>query len=155
MPVADAFEGMCREDKGLIELPVAEGYGVVVGRLRPGRPVDIDELPRARSWPRSSRCSTSPTGRCSVNRTSTPVGANWKVTLDTYRENYHFDFLHRDTLASYAYGGVLTFDAFGPPPPQLLRHPLDRRAAGIDPRRSGEMSPPTSATSTRCSPTSA
>ena len=43
-----------------------------------------------------------------------PVGANWKVTLDTYRENYHFDYLHRDTLKSYAYGGVLTFDAFGP-----------------------------------------
>ena len=42
------------------------------------------------------------------------VGANWKVTLDTFRENYHFNFLHRKTLAKYAYGGVLTFDAFGP-----------------------------------------
>jgi phenylpropionate dioxygenase-like ring-hydroxylating dioxygenase large terminal subunit len=41
------------------------------------------------------------------------VNANWKVTLDTFRENYHFDFLHRETLAGYAYGGVLTFDAFG------------------------------------------
>ncbi len=26
------------------------------------------------------------------------VGANWKVTLDTFRENYHFDHLHRNTL---------------------------------------------------------
>ncbi len=43
-----------------------------------------------------------------------PVNANWKVTLDTYRENYHFNYLHRNTLAGYAYGGVLTFDAFGP-----------------------------------------
>jgi hypothetical protein len=41
------------------------------------------------------------------------VGANWKVTLDTFRENYHFRFLHRRTLAKYAYGGVLTFDPFG------------------------------------------
>ena len=42
VPVASAFEGMCREDKGLVELPVAEGYGLVVGRLRPGPPVDVD-----------------------------------------------------------------------------------------------------------------
>ena len=42
------------------------------------------------------------------------VNANWKVTLDTFRENYHFDYLHRTTLKDYAYGGVLTFDAFGP-----------------------------------------
>ena len=42
-----------------------------------------------------------------------PVGANWKVTLDTYRENYHFDYLHRTTLKDFAHGGVLTFDPFG------------------------------------------
>ena len=42
------------------------------------------------------------------------VAANWKITLDTFRENYHFNFLHRKTLATYAYGGTLTFDAFGP-----------------------------------------
>ncbi len=39
--------------------------------------------------------------------------ANWKVTLDTFRENYHFNYLHRTTLKGYAYGGVLTFDPFG------------------------------------------
>jgi phenylpropionate dioxygenase-like ring-hydroxylating dioxygenase large terminal subunit len=44
---------------------------------------------------------------------SHPVAANWKVTLDTYRENYHFNFLHKNTLRDFAYGGVLTFDAFG------------------------------------------
>jgi phenylpropionate dioxygenase-like ring-hydroxylating dioxygenase large terminal subunit len=36
VPVAAGFEGMCREDKGLVELPVAERYGLVVGRLRLG-----------------------------------------------------------------------------------------------------------------------
>ena len=41
------------------------------------------------------------------------VGANWKVTLDTFRENYHFNYLHRTTLATYAYGSTLTFDPFG------------------------------------------
>ena len=42
------------------------------------------------------------------------VNANWKVTLDTFRENYHFNYLHRRPWPSYAYGGALTFDPFGP-----------------------------------------
>jgi choline monooxygenase len=112
MPVASAFEGMCREDKGLVELPVAEGYGLVVGRLRPGPPVDVDEFlgpELAHELALLDFAGWEPYGDQHVHR----VEANWKVTLDTFRENYHFDFLHRDTLRTYAYGGVLTFDPFG------------------------------------------
>jgi phenylpropionate dioxygenase-like ring-hydroxylating dioxygenase large terminal subunit len=113
VPNAPAFEGMCREDKGLVPLPVAEGYGLIVGRLRPGPPVDVDELlgpDLAEELALLDFAAWQPYGETHTH----PVGANWKVTLDTYRENYHFDYLHRDTLKSYAYGGVLTFDAFGP-----------------------------------------
>lgn len=112
LPVADAFDGLCREEHGLVELPVAEGYGLVVGRLRPGEPVDIDEYlgpGLAEELAMLDFAGWEQFGEPHVH----PVGANWKVTLDTYRENYHFDYLHRDTLAGYAYGGVLTFDAFG------------------------------------------
>lgn len=113
VPVAGAFEELCREDKGLVELPVAEGYGLVVGRLRPGPPVDVDAYlgpDLAEELALLDFADWRPYSDPHVH----PVGANWKVTLDTYRENYHFDYLHRDTLKSYAYGGVLTFDAFGP-----------------------------------------
>ena len=113
LPTAAGFEGMRREDKGLVQLPVAEGYGLVVGRLRPGPPVDVDELlgpGLAEELALLDFATWQPYGETHTH----PVGANWKVTLDTYRENYHFDYLHRDTLKSYAYGGVLTFDAFGP-----------------------------------------
>jgi len=113
VPTAPAFEGMCRDDKGLVPLPVAEGYGLVVGRLRPGPPIDVDELlgpDLAEELALLDFASWQPYGETHAH----PVGANWKVTLDTYRENYHFDYLHRDTLKSYAYGGVLTFDALGP-----------------------------------------
>lgn len=112
LPVASAFEGLCREDKGLVELPVDEGYGLVVGRLRPGPAVDVDEylgpdLAQELAMLDLSRWETFSEPHVH------PVGANWKVTLDTYRENYHFDFLHRTTLKDFAHGGVLTFDAFG------------------------------------------
>ena len=112
LPVATAFEGMDRDDKGLVELPVAEGYGLVVGCLRPGPDVDIDEYlgpGLADELAILDFADWTPYGDTHVH----PVGANWKVTLDTYRENYHFDHLHRTTLKDYAYGGVLTFDAFG------------------------------------------
>jgi len=109
----DAFAGMCREDKGLVELPVAEAYGLVVGRLRPGPAVDVDAYlgpGLADELAMLDFAGWLPHGEPHLH----PVGANWKITLDTFRENYHFPFLHRKTLAKYAHGGVLTFDPFGP-----------------------------------------
>jgi phenylpropionate dioxygenase-like ring-hydroxylating dioxygenase large terminal subunit len=113
VPTGEGFEGMCREDKGLVELPVAEGYGLVVGRLRPGDPIDVDAYLGPGLTDELAMldfADWAPYSEPHVHH----VDANWKVTLDTFRENYHFDFLHRKTLAEYAYGGVLTFDAFGP-----------------------------------------
>ena len=113
VPVSDAFEGMCQEDKGLLELPVDERYGLVIGRLRPGPPVDVDAYlgpGLADELAMLDFADWQPYAEPHVHR----VGANWKVTLDTFRENYHFNYLHRRTLTKIAYGGVLTFDAFGP-----------------------------------------
>jgi phenylpropionate dioxygenase-like ring-hydroxylating dioxygenase large terminal subunit len=113
LPGAEGFEGLCREEKSLVELPVAEGHGLVVGRLRPGPPIDLDEFlgpALANELALLEFADWVPHGDPHVH----DVGANWKVTLDTFRENYHFDHLHRRTLREYAYGAVLTFDAFGP-----------------------------------------
>lgn len=112
VPVSSGFDGMCRKDKGLIELPVDEGYGLIVGRLRPGPAVSIEEYLGKELAHELSLLDVS-TWQPFSEPHSHAVAANWKVTLDTYRENYHFNFLHRNTLKSFAYGGVLTFDAFG------------------------------------------
>ncbi len=76
VPSAETFDGMCWERKGLVELPVTEGYGLIVGRLRMGPFPDMEDY------------------------------------LGPGLADEHF--LHRRTLAKYAYGGALTFDAFGP-----------------------------------------
>lgn len=113
VPSSDCFAGMCHEDKGLVALPVAEGHGLIVGRLRPGPPVDVDELlgaALAEEIDVHGHATWELLGEPHVHQ----VAANWKVTLDTFRENYHFNHLHRRTLATYAYGGILTFDPFGP-----------------------------------------
>ncbi|OAA26910.1 Rieske (2Fe-2S) domain-containing protein [Frankia sp. EI5c] len=112
VPSEQYFDGMCREDKGLVELPVAEGYGLVIGRLRPGPPLDVDAYlgPQlAGELAMLDFADWEPNSEPHIHE----VAANWKVTLDTFRENYHFNYLHRKTLRTYAYGGVLTFDAFG------------------------------------------
>src|SRR5262245_20653464 len=104
VPVAEGFEGLCREERGLIELPVAEGFGLVVGRLRRGDPVAIESYLGSELTEELSLLDFAGwelLGDPHVH----PVNANWKVTLDTYRENYHFNYLHRKTLAGYAYGG--------------------------------------------------
>jgi phenylpropionate dioxygenase-like ring-hydroxylating dioxygenase large terminal subunit len=112
LPVPAGFKGMCKEDKGLIELPVDEGHGLIVGRLRPGPEVRMDDYLGAELAHELSLLQVQDWQPFSAPHPH-PVGANWKVTLDTYRENYHFDFLHRTTLKDFAHGGVLTFDAFG------------------------------------------
>lgn len=111
-PTPEGFEGMCRDDKGLIELPVAEGYGLIVGRLRPGPEVDIDDFlgpDLAGELAIFDFSDWEVLGEPHMHH----VASNWKVALDTFRENYHFNYLHRTTLATYAYGGTLTFDPFG------------------------------------------
>lgn len=113
IPSPDAFGSFCQEEMSLIELPVAEGYGLVIGGLRPGDPVDVDELLGPALAEELALLDFADWTLYSEPHVH-EVGANWKTTLDTYRENYHFNFLHRDTLAGYAHGGVLTFDAFGP-----------------------------------------
>jgi choline monooxygenase len=92
---------------------VAEGYGLIVGRLRPGPAVDIDDylgLGLADELALLDFADWEPQSEPHVHR----VGASWKVTLDTFRENYHFNYLHRRTPAKYAHGGVPTFDGSGP-----------------------------------------
>lgn len=113
VPTPTGFEGMCREEKGLVELPVDEGFGLIVGRLRPGPPVDVEAYLGPGITDELAALDYADWGLYGEPHIH-PVKANWKVTLDTYRENYHFNHLHRDTLAKYAYGGALLFDAFGP-----------------------------------------
>ncbi len=37
---------------------------------------------------------------------------NWKLAIDTFGETYHFNFLHKDTLAQDFYGNVQMYDTF-------------------------------------------
>ena len=108
---ADAFAGVCKEDRGLIRLPVAERYGLVFVAPRPGGDIDVDEHLEGLA-PEIGTFNLEDWQPISEAHTH-DIKANWKVALDTFAENYHFAYLHRDTLAKQAYGNLATFDAFG------------------------------------------
>lgn len=107
----EGFDDMDRGTRGLVELPVAEKYGLIFGCATPGMTFDIDEVlgglgPELREWGFEDMTMY---GKPHVH-----VGSgNWKYTWDTFCENYHFAFLHQNTLKDYLVSRRQGFDVFG------------------------------------------
>ena len=106
----ERFGPVDKREHGLIELPAAERYGMLWVRPTPGPPVDVDAalgglVDDMRHWnlPAHSYAASQ------VLR----ANVNWKLAIDTFGENYHFDVLHRESLASEIRGNLQTHDVFG------------------------------------------
>jgi len=112
VPESEGFDGLCRDEHGLVELPVAERYGMIFGSPVPGPPIDVEETlcglgPELATWDFGSwKLYTEP-------HVHTYRG-NWKFAWDTFCENYHFAFLHKKTLSDYLVGRRQLVDFFGP-----------------------------------------
>ncbi len=92
----DGFATMDRRSRGLVELPVAEKYGMIFGCATPGTAIDVDEL-LGGLGPELAELGLDRAailGEAHVHE----VTGNWKYAWDTFCENYHFDFLHRKSL---------------------------------------------------------
>lgn len=111
LPEPEAFEDMDRATRGLIELPVAEKYGMIFGCASPGAEFDIDEAlgglgPELAEWGFENFVVH---GEPHVHE----VRGNWKFAWDTFCENYHFGSLHRVTLGPVLHSERMAFDTFG------------------------------------------
>ena len=112
IPEPEGFEGLCREDHGLLALPVGEKHGVIFGSATPGPDLDVDQL----------LCGLGPElalwnlGSYSLYRTHHVhrFRGNWKSAWDTFCENYHFAFLHSRTLSDYIHSRRQAVDFYGP-----------------------------------------
>ena len=104
------FGSVCKEEHGLVELPSAEKYGMLWVRPNPGDEIDVDEC-----------LSGLEVDMAAWNLSHHPYAkeqdifayANWKLAIDTFGENYHFDVLHSKTLAPTIKGNLQTHDVFG------------------------------------------
>lgn len=112
VPEPEGFEELERREHGLIELPVAEKYGMIFGSPVPGPPLDADAVlcglgPELAQWGfEKFSLHTEPHLH--------PFRGNWKSGWDTFCENYHFAFLHQNTLKDYLVSRRQAVDFYGP-----------------------------------------
>ena len=96
---------------GLVELPSAEKYGLLVVHPQVDGTVDIDTLlgglaEQFESWD---------LGAATYLGSCLPLDKklNWKIANDTFGENYHFHTLHKDKLDNLFYGDASAYDEYG------------------------------------------
>jgi len=104
-----SFGHVEKKEHGLVELPSAEKYGMLWVRPTRGDPIDVDQCLGGLAddmdhWNLPSHGYTG----SQVLR----ADINWKLAIDTFGENYHFDVLHRETLSKEIRGNLQTNDIF-------------------------------------------
>jgi phenylpropionate dioxygenase-like ring-hydroxylating dioxygenase large terminal subunit len=109
----DAFEALERTDLGLVPIPVAERFGLVLVSLGGDgeEPIDVAaELgglgPELGEWGFG--------GWSFYDQRQGTFDANWKLIRDTFLEAYHVFSLHRNTLAPDMLSTPFLGESFGP-----------------------------------------
>ncbi len=110
LPHGNHFGKIDRSCHGLTPLPAAEKYGMLWIRPAPGEDIDVDAqlgtlAPEMAAWGLERHRY--------VGSQKLAANINWKLAVDTFGENYHFDFLHRNSLAEFIHGNLQTSDHYG------------------------------------------
>ena len=108
---ADSFGAPDKSCLGLVELPSAEKYGLLVVQAKGESAVDVDALLGADLAAQLETWDLGSSTYLSAQRIDKPL--NWKLANDTYGENYHFENLHSTTVNKIFIGNVSTFDEYG------------------------------------------
>jgi phenylpropionate dioxygenase-like ring-hydroxylating dioxygenase large terminal subunit len=105
----DKFGCLAQRDFGLTALPSAEVAGTLWVQPTVGKPLDATGLlgPLADEF-RHWGLTQHPFRETQVIE----ADINWKLAIDTFGENYHFNVLHRTSLATDIIGNLQTHDIF-------------------------------------------
>ncbi len=110
VPKEDHFGDLDKSCLGLVQLPAKEAHGLLWVHPNPEGEIDVDALlgkalaDELDAW-KLSESSFEGTD-------CYPHKMNWKLAIDTFGETYHFNVLHKDTLAETTYGNVQMYDTF-------------------------------------------
>ncbi len=109
VPMEGHFGEIDRECRSLVALPAVERHGLLWVSSDPGGTLDVDALlgdlgPELASWG-LERCVRH-------GDTRYDHAMNWKLAIDTFGETYHFNVLHRNSLANDFYGNVQMYDTY-------------------------------------------
>ncbi len=106
-----AFDELDREATGLIALPAAEGFGLVLVRPGGGAPIDVEtELYGLGAEVADFHLADYRLFR----ELSGTWDMNWKLALDTFLETYHIFSLHRTSIAPDFLSAPFLYESFGP-----------------------------------------
>lgn len=117
IPDAEGFDGVDKAELALTPLPVAEKYGFVWVRPRPGGALDIDRY----MGPLDSELAALGLDSHVIfepadGPTPTEVRRhmNWKLMVDTFLEGYHFKYAHPKSVYPLFLNNFPVFDRFEP-----------------------------------------
>lgn len=106
-----AFAELDREASGLITVPAAERFGLILARPGGGAPIDVE----------AELCGLGPEiddlhleNYRLFRELSDTWDMNWKLGVDTFLETYHIFSLHRASLADDFLSAPSLFEGFGP-----------------------------------------
>lgn len=110
VPKERHFGPVDKQCHGLVALPAAERYGLLWVNPNPEGRLDVDECladlaPELEAWNLGSFRR--------MGDTVYSHAMNWKLAVDTFGETYHFNVLHKDSLAYDFYGNVQMYDTYG------------------------------------------
>ena len=110
IPKESHFGTIDKSCHGLIPLPAEERYGFLFVHPQPDGELDVEELlgglaPEFESWGWDELLG--------FGHDTYDMPLNWKLSMDTFGETYHFTSLHRNTLAQNFYGNVQCYDTYG------------------------------------------
>ena len=111
LPKEDHFGSIDKKSFGLIELAAEEKYGFLFANPDPLASLDVDALLGPELSEELDAWDFGSLVRLGGDRYE--VDCNWKLAMDTFGETYHFNSLHKDSLATFFEGNVQCYDTFG------------------------------------------
>ncbi|MFT5013479.1 MAG: phenylpropionate dioxygenase-like ring-hydroxylating dioxygenase large terminal subunit [Patiriisocius sp.] len=109
VPKEEHFGPVDKSCHGLVALPAEEKYGLLFVHPQTDGKLAIDEMlgdlaPEFEAW------NLEEFGH--QYATQYDHAMNWKLAIDTFGETYHFEVLHKNTLAENLYGNVQMYDTY-------------------------------------------
>jgi phenylpropionate dioxygenase-like ring-hydroxylating dioxygenase large terminal subunit len=111
MPGAEGFAEVRREDRGLIELPAEERYGMMFAAANPEAHFRLEDYLGGLGEHFESFGLASWKSVAAVHEHR--IKANWKVVWGTHCETYHFATLHRDSVGPIVHSNTSLADFYG------------------------------------------
>lgn len=111
VPGEEAFEGIERASRSLVQVPVGEWGGMIFVKTHAG-----DEEIDVEAWlgdMGAQLLALNLPGARPIKQDRLDTEANWKYCLDTYGEAYHFKSLHTTTFGQRTRSNVALYDSFG------------------------------------------